>query len=497
MIIPGPDTSAFRTIRGILYVWIAVLVLALDPRTEDPAAPVKLLASALAAVAMMLVWAVALGTGRAPYRCINSPLRFLGIFFGVLGLAALLSETPDRGLQALCPWLIFAAIGFVAYQTFPHARHLRNLFRVLVACVTLSSVYGLAQYFGWDPFPWANRNVEEYRALPATYGNPNLAGHALIVALTLCAGLVADAWQRKRWTAELAAYLVLAGVMATHLGLTQMRGGVVALAILFVFVAARRLARRVGCRVAGEAGIALTACAVVFALLVTGALVLAPRLGLDSSLQLRLNSYAGAAALFLEHPWFGVGPGNYAFYNIPHWSPFEALWYALKSKRNFNVHNEWLEMAVEGGIPGLTVFIGLFLVSLITFFEHPGLPGERHRALWMAIPAAIVALGAEACLGFNVHAPVSAAFFFLLMGLQAAQPYYSAPTGKMVRRTLVPLCLLTLAVAWSLWRDYGYERSYQRAQGAVAWSRTYDEGSVDLDPIGRLLETLTTGRPDD
>ncbi len=497
MIVPGADNLTCRVLRGAIYFWIAALVFALDPRTEDPATPIKHLATAVLAVGIVLIWAVGLWTNRVPYRNLSHTLSCVVLFFGILAVSAAVSDAPNRGIQALAPWVVFAVIGFVAYQTFPHTRHLRNLIRVLVACVALSSVYGLAQHFGWDPFPWSMRDVEEYRALPATYGNPNLAGHAMVVALALCAGLLVDAWQRKRW-AELPAYLVPGAVMAAHLGFTHMRSGPVALGMALVFVvvtldAYRRMQRPqyATFRSWYAAWIGFSACAALFLVLALATLGLAPLLDLDSSLQLRLNGYQGAATLFLENPIFGVGPGNYAFHNIAHWTNFEALWYALENKRNFHVHNEWLEMAVECGIPGLAALIGLFLFSIITFFGNPWLAAEQHWGLLMAIPAAMVALATDACFGFNLHAPVSAGLFFLLVALHPARPYCSAPTRRSARRAMVPLCVVTLAAAGSLWSDYGYERRYFEAQMA-----TSSVPEAQRDQAVRIAAALPESEPD-
>ena len=500
MIVPGPDNRAYRLIRGMMYVWIAVLVLALDPRTADPAAPVKYLASAIAAVAMMLVWAFAVRTNRAPYRRMSPAQWYQFLFFGALVFSALLSGTRDRSLAALCPWIIYSAIGFVAYQCFPHAYHLRNLFRAIVAAVCLSSVYGLAQHFGWDPFPWAERNVEEYRALPATYGNPNFAGHVLAIALVLLAGLVVDAWQRKGWCVDISLYLLPGALMLTHLGLTHMRGGPVALFVALFFTLAYLGAQRIGRTRTDGALVSLAACVALLGTATIAGLVLAPWLGLDSSLQLRLHGYVGAAALFLDNPILGVGPGNYAFHNIPHWSDFEALWYALEGKRNFHVHNEWLEMAAECGVLGIATFIGLFVFAIAIFFQNPWLTAEKHWALFLAIPAAVVAIATDACFGFNLHAPVSAGFFFLLLMLRPARPYYGAPSRKSSRRGVVPLCLFTLAAAWVLCADYAHERRYQRAQGAVAWEREERASGATMDHAEQtsdLLEALTKERPGD
>jgi tetratricopeptide (TPR) repeat protein len=110
----------------------------------------------------------------------------------------------------------------------------------------------------------------------------------------------------------------------------------------------------------------------------------------------------------------------------------------------------------------------------------------------------MVAMATDACFGFNLHAPVSAGLFFLLLALRPARPYYSAPTQKSARRCTVPLCVVTLAAAWLLWNDYGHERQYQRCAGAVDWERGQQDSGTsveDAENVSDLLEALTESRP--
>ena len=123
-----------------------------------------------------MIWAVGAARGQLPVRPPNAALLLMLVFLAAQLVAALLSETPARGYAATLPWCVFALLAFVIHQAFPEPRHLRLLFRAIVAATALSSLYGLAQWWGLDPFPWSDRSVEEYMSFRRP-SSPNLAGH--------------------------------------------------------------------------------------------------------------------------------------------------------------------------------------------------------------------------------------------------------------------------------------------------------------------------------
>jgi len=471
MIAPGLNNPYARGVRGLIYLWVAALVLLLYPYTEDPAAPIKHLASAIAAVLACAVWAVGVARGQTPFQRPHATLYALLAFLGTQVAAATFSETTLRSFDALQPWFGAALIALVASQTITEPRHLRNLFRAIVFSVAVSTMYAFFQSVGLDPFPWGDRGVEEYRRLPATYGNPNLAGHAIVIALVLCMGLGANAWIRGRRKLEMLAYIFAALIMFGHLYLTGMRGGMVALAFAGFFAGVYGVLAWRGVRGYQAGMVATSVTVVVLAAAIGSALLLAAGLDLDSSLQLRLNGYAGAAAMFHDHFFTGIGPGNYATQNIPYWTEFEALWYALENKRNFNVHNEWLEIAVASGLPGIAAFVALFLFGVHMPFAEGGLLTRGNHALALALPAALVAVAVDACSGFNLHVPVSGALFMVLVVLCPGAPA-TAPSPRGYRRGL-PLFLIPLALCHgaATWRVFEAERLYQQAQGALVWAR--------------------------
>ena len=461
MIVPGPDNRYFRILRGVFYAWVVGLVLALYPYTEDPATPIKVLLSAVALLALTGIGAVGLLRGTIALRPVSAPVYLLFVWLALLSFSAVVAEHPARSLHALLPWVLFGTLALFAHQLFSHTRHVRNLFRVIVGATVLSSLYGFLQFAGLDPFPWAQVNVEEYRGLPATFGNPNFAGHTLIIAIVLAGGLLVDGWHRAQRRSAVLFPAVALLILVAHLNLTHMRGGVVALLLggLAVTLMLLLRARKHTALFGGAAGV-----------VAVGMLLLIAAVVAATSLQLRLHGYYGATQLFLDHQLFGVGPGEYTYHNIPYWTDFESLWYAFEGKRNHHVHNEWLEVGIEGGLPALFVLVLLFLHGLIAPFRRPARPSPPR----FTIPVVLLVVAVDACFGFNLHVPVSAALVFVLLLLQPdGTERWSIPTMRArwgIVVVLVPLTAVHFLQARWLFQG---ELHYQRGQGALVWLRTH------------------------
>lgn len=470
MIVPGPENHYFKTLRGLFYGWVGALILGLYPYTEDPATPIKILLSAGALLAISLVAASGLLRNAVALRPVSAPAYLLFAWLALLSISALLSEHPARSLHALLPWVIFGTLALLAHQLFSHARHVRTLFRVVVGATALSSIYGFLQYAGMDPFPWAQVNVEEYRGLPATFGNPNVAGHTLLMAIVLAVGLLVDGWHRAQRRRAILFPTVALIILLSHLYLTHMRSGIVALLLGGLAVGLMLLLRSRKQTALFGWSVGVTTVGILLGFAATMVMFSPARLPLDTSLQLRLQGYYGASQLFLEHGLMGIGPGEYAYHNIPYWTDFEARWFALEGKRNHHVHNEWLEVGIEGGAPALFLLILLFLHGLIAPFRRPSRPSPPRFTL----PVVLLVVAVDACFGFNLHVPVSGALVFIFLLLQ---PDGTERWTLLQRRArwAIPFVLVPLSLVYflqALWL-FQSEQHFQRGQGALAWLRTH------------------------
>lgn len=510
------DTPAMRVVRALMGLWVFALVLALSPQTPDPALPIKWLLTSGTTVVIVLISA---GTRLfskaerpnaerlAPFL-VRQPLAWaIGAFIGVYVVLSLLAPWPWLSLLSVAPWCSFALFAFIVPRACTQMRHVEQLLIAAVAAIASSSVYGFAQHFGVDPFPWSITNRFEYTGLPATYGHPNFAGHALVLGIIFCVGLL---WPLKggaiRWSRSVALCVAL-GVMLWHLAQTGMRAGTIALAAAAVVVLAAALLRRLRVRdhllpvilLGGAAAFALGG-ALCLLLLLPGAA--GQRLGIDSSWVLRLNGYHGAARMFLDKWFLGFGPGQYREACVPYWTPFEQRWFALYNMRNDHVHNEILEAAAETGIWGVAALLGLFLaaawsglklISTCHFDqrEESGYPrfldiGVRRFGYTML--AGVVAFVVDAQFGFNLHTPAAGGLFFMLLGLSLAAARSAEAPGSQAQMRYWPRFIAEATIAVVIGgalpvaaiANYWVEKNYLFAQGALMWAQTEapDDGTA-------------------
>lgn len=109
----------------------------------------------------------------------------------------------------------------------------------------------------------------------------------------------------------------------------------------------------------------------------------------------------------LPHRVFGVGPDCFNSYvTAYHGEETELLW---GDKQLTNVHNEWLNILINGGILGAMAYLGIFVSAVYRFLR-----GRTKTFLLTGIAAAVVAY---MCYNFFCYQQVLCTpFVFILMG---------------------------------------------------------------------------------
>jgi tetratricopeptide (TPR) repeat protein/O-antigen ligase len=400
--------------RGAICAYLFVLVLAMYTGTGDPTMDIKYVLSTWTAAFLtgsfvLITWAAGI------------PLRRTAIFRDVLlcllaflFLASLFSEF--RAISFLETGRFFAlfALYWLVSQVYRNAAQVARLFVVLSIAVSLASLYAMMQWAGLDPFPWDDRTSDTYTNLPATFGNPNFAAHALILVIIVIVGL----WRMgQRWT------LFLLPLLALHLFKTDQRAGWIAMGGAAVLVGIAWVFLRRSRRPVMEVSAAVGAFTLLGAGAVIGAMyIFHARTGhafpLDLSLLLRYQSYVSATDMLLDAPVLGHGPGVYGLAYAPYWTSFEQDWFAQELRLNGHVHNDLIELAIDGGLAAAGLYLATLLLG-ICYGLLLAVKGESpdQRRLGFVFAALFTAFGIDGLFGFNLRVPVTAAVLFISMGL--------------------------------------------------------------------------------
>ncbi|WP_420993369.1 O-antigen ligase family protein [Cupriavidus sp. 30B13] len=86
---------------------------------------------------------------------------------------------------------------------------------------------------------------------------------------------------------------------------------------------------------------------------------------IDTSVGVRLKIWQIGMQYFVEHPWTGVGVGQFA--NILHASAFCQQWTDSPACKLEHAHDDVVEAASTTGLPGLLTLLGLFFVPAALF----------------------------------------------------------------------------------------------------------------------------------
>ncbi len=414
-------------LASLVFLCLFLLLAPLGPSLQGYTEASDLLPGLLLG-ALALVPLVALVL-RARVGPAGGPAVLLAVLLLVwAGLSQVWSFSPHDSRLEWSHW----AAGVAAYLAARwHARSPRSakaLFASLVVGATLTALLGLRNY------------AETYRTDPtwrifATFQNPNfLASYLVISAPLTLAGALAS---RRPWVLPLsAATLFQFGALM----LTGSRGGWLSMVVALVVLLAagwRHLGQGRGLRLAALMAI-LIAVAPVLAF-PTARRVASSGVGEQaSSMAFRKLTWAGTGDLAAAHPVLGTGLGT-----------FEVA-YPPYARAGFTrlAHNSYLQLAAELGVPGLALFLGLVLTSLLA-----GGRGERWRGsgwtragLWAASAGFLVHNGLDSML----YVPSTAWTFFALLGALAANGGSTTPRSAYRRLWVAAAILGVLGALWGL-----------------------------------------------
>jgi O-antigen ligase len=300
-------------------------------------------------------------------------------------------------------WVGIFPLMFLIYSSSPDKDSLWRLgFTSLVLIVVLLSLYALYQGLIMQDQPHAT-----------FYNKNSLAALINLLLLpTLAINLTTDQ--------KLQRYLSIATVFlyALLLGLINSRGALIALFVGLIFVLVLTWRQYDKARLL-QVGLVIMGAFVTAHLLMDYTSQIMATDMVDQMLTLQDTHHAGqtrfviwqpAWDLFLQHPWAGIGLGTY-FLTIP------PTLHIADHSAGFYVHNDYLQIALETGIPGFILLLFILFATLSRLINALRVSYNDHvqRLHFLALFAALLTLAAHSLFTYNFYViPIMFVAGFLL-----------------------------------------------------------------------------------
>ncbi|MBZ0272937.1 O-antigen ligase family protein [bacterium] len=309
------------------------------------------------------------------------------LFLAWMFVAAIMSEhrltalTSFAGMWVHLAWFALRSANF-------SRRDMKTALVILAAAGALAGAYGVAQAFFGEavPRPLAPR-VPLWQPHGGYFHAVGLFDHHLTFGNTLllvagaAMGVIALSGRPCRKFLGAAFLLTLAGIVASYARSAWI--GLAALALVPAFYRGRGVLRR--------AGIAAAVAVIVSVVAVFAAPGLRHRVASSLSAGGNLERWyiwQTSADVVREHPVAGIGPGAYRETIDAYRAGYNIKWTTAS-----HAHNSFMMAAVEGGLPGLFLFVTLLLTVAAPFFfaldRAP--PGSPERGMAVAFLATVAA----------------------------------------------------------------------------------------------------------
>ena len=340
-----------------------------------------------------------------PHDTVSIALQYVA--YGLLCFLA--GQTLLRGAQARSLTLIFSVYGAAMAG-----------FALLQGISSNGKLYWARQprMGGWVYGPYVNHN--HYAGLMEM-----LVPIPLILALTRLA-------PAKVRTAAAAAAAVMVGTIF----LSGSRGGMLAIVVELVILAAFLIKQKRGLRTAIGIGVFM---AIVIGLLFwIGGGELSRRIATagpgHSELSSDIRSYINRDGfrMFLKKPVFGWGLGTFPVV-YPEFRTFYTNFFVNEA------HNDYLQLLIEMGLLGFATMVWFLVTVYVRAVKKIGnWAGEISGAMTLACLLGLSGILVHSAVDFNLQIPANAALFYVLCTVAAAEPFAKPARKRRAVRSRAP-----------------------------------------------------------
>lgn len=295
--------------------------------------------------------------GKLP-RYKTTPIDALVVlFFIVLCYSTLTSYFIRDSINVLVVHTLMLAFYFVLTRTINSRYKLYLLIVLLVVSASVTSLYGVYQYFGGAATTeaWVDTTMFEdiQSRAGSTFSNPNILGEYLIMMIPLALSLL---WYRKKFIYK-GIFAAMLGLMGICMVLTFSRGAWLGLIVALVGFSVVRDKRLFALAIIG-----LFIMPFVLPPSVINRFTSIGNLA-DTSSSYRMSILLGSLRMAQDYWISGIGLGSQAF---------KAIYpkYSLAAAYAHHSHNVYIQVILEMGVAGALVFMLIILVFIRATLAH-------------------------------------------------------------------------------------------------------------------------------
>jgi O-antigen ligase len=287
----------------------------------------------------------------------------------------------------------------------------KKILNVFYATSFILCLHAISQYFNFDPI----LNVSTTRPF-ATIGNPVALA---VINIMLMPFVLIEAFETKNQNKKLFLFVLLSLLVFT-LVITGSRGPWLAFLVssLVLLLFFRKSILKIKTIPVKHVSLLLILVFTISYFAIDWA-ILADRLTLaGAGFKLRIIYFSAAFEFILEHPVIGAGFESFR-HVYPAYRPIEDVLIAGRDVTSTMVHNDFLQLAVDNGVPAFIFFITFVTASLWTIVRVIKQKPE-HSYFLIAIVISIIAYLAQSMTGWLEIASFFMFWFILGLGVSVA-----------------------------------------------------------------------------
>ncbi len=304
------------------------------------------------------------GMDSAAHLELHGPPLMVVLFILIAALSVNRAIHPLKGAKDILQLMEYFVAAFMIFATIPDRERLRRVMDVFLIVATVVILLGTVHYL----LP----NVTDFK-VRSTFGNRNVFGGYLALVTPLMAGIAlyeTSTWRRV-WLLSMVTFALL---------ITLSGGTLIAIVLTLAVLCAMR---------GKPAFIAFATICTVILILILPRLPRHNDVALDEStrlfndkneVSLRYTEWQAAMVMTSEHPWLGVGIGNYQD-NI---GGYFGVLPRPTGVVEHDSENLYMVIASSTGLLGLAAFLGILLtfgIMAARQFFSPSNPRDRGLAL--------------------------------------------------------------------------------------------------------------------